>query len=72
MPFPIARPLSIPFGAWALALLLHAPGEASAAERTVYTGTLQGVGDIVMELDSAAADGELTGRYFYPNRWPSR
>lgn len=66
MPFPIARPLSIPFGALALALLLQTPGEASAAERTVYTGTLQGVGDIVMELDSAAADGELTGRYFYP------
>ncbi|WP_312993326.1 hypothetical protein [Achromobacter animicus] len=50
----------------ALALLMQASGEASAAERTVYTGTLQGVGDIVMELDSAAADGELTGRYFYP------
>lgn len=66
MPFPIARPLSIPIGALALALLLQAPGEASAAERTVYSGTLQGVGDIVMELDSAAADGELTGRYFYP------
>ncbi|PJI51758.1 hypothetical protein CTI14_54085, partial [Methylobacterium radiotolerans] len=37
-----------------------------AAERTVYTGTLQGVGDIVMELDSATAGNELTGRYFYP------
>jgi hypothetical protein len=55
------------FGALALAILLQAPGEAGAAERTVYTGTLQGVGDIVMELDSATVSGgELRGRYFYP------
>lgn len=40
---------------------------AHAAQRTVYAGTLQGAGDIVMELDSRpTADGMLTGRYFYP------
>ncbi|MGE8702450.1 MAG: hypothetical protein ACN6O5_07190 [Achromobacter sp.] len=64
MPFPFARPLSFPLGALTLAMLLQAP--VLAAERTVYTGTLQGAGDIVMELDSATADGALTGRYFYP------
>ncbi|CAB3858795.1 hypothetical protein [Achromobacter deleyi] len=53
------------------ALVLAAAGlcgsAAFAAPRTVYTGTLQGAGDVVMELDSqAAADGTLRGRYFYP------
>ncbi len=67
MSFAFARMLPSTFGALALAMLLQAPGQAGAAERTVYTGTLQGVGDIVMELDSAAASsGELSGRYFYP------
>ncbi len=64
MPFPFERPLSFSFGALALAMLLQAP--VLAAERTIYAGTLQGAGDIVMELDSSAADGVLTGRYFYP------
>ena len=67
MSFAFARMLPAMFGALALAILLQAPGEAGAAERTVYTGTLQGVGDIVMELDSATVSGgELRGRYFYP------
>lgn len=66
MSFPFARTNPLRLGALALAMLLQAPGQAGAAERTVYTGTLQGVGDIVMELDSTPADGELTGRYFYP------
>ena len=66
MSFPFARTLAFRSGALALAMLLQAPGQAGAAERTVYTGTLQGVGDIVMELDTAAAGGALTGRYFHP------
>lgn len=67
MSFPFARTLPSTFCALALAMLSQAPGLAGAAERIVYTGTLQGVGDIVMELDSAASSGgELTGRYFYP------
>lgn len=54
-------------GALTLASLLLAAGEAAAAPRTVYTGTLQGEGEIVMELDSEAAkDGVVKGRYFYP------
>ncbi|MBN3853097.1 hypothetical protein G3N59_06890 [Paraburkholderia sp. Ac-20340] len=37
-----------------------------AAPRTVYQGTLQGAGEIVMELDSQpATNGEIGGRYFY-------
>jgi len=56
-----------PFAAMALALLAHAGNPAHAAPRVVYTGTLQGAGDVVMELDSKPADnGMLTGRYFYP------
>lgn len=62
-----ARIPSSPLGALALGALLLAATDAGAAQRTVYTGTLQGVGEIVMELDSVAAgDGGLTGRYFYP------
>ncbi|WP_321859982.1 hypothetical protein [Burkholderia cenocepacia] len=44
---------------------LHA-GFAHAAPRTVYEGTLQGAGTVVMELDDRpAADGTISGRYFY-------
>ncbi len=66
--FPFsACTLSSRLGALALASLMMAAGEADAAQRTVYTGTLQGVGEIVMELDTVAAqDGALDGRYFYP------
>ncbi|VWC30799.1 hypothetical protein [Burkholderia lata] len=50
--------------AWAL-VALHA-GFANAAPRTVYEGTLQGAGAVVMELDDRpAADGSISGRYFY-------
>ncbi|WP_416372785.1 hypothetical protein [Achromobacter mucicolens] len=65
MSFSFARTRPFRFGVLTLAMLWQA-GHAGAAERTVYTGTLQGVGDIVMELDSATAGNELTGRYFYP------
>ncbi len=51
----------------ALGVLFMACGHALAAPRTVYTGTLQGAGDVVMELDSQpAGDGTVSGRYFYP------
>lgn len=51
----------------ALATMSAPGGQAVAAPRTVYAGTLQGAGEVVMELDnSPAADGVLTGRYFYP------
>lgn len=48
--------------------LLSLPGaQADAAQRTVYKGTLQGAGEVVLELDDAAgADGVVSGRYFYP------
>lgn len=63
-------PLRLPrstLAAMALALLAHTGNLAHAAPRVVYTGTLQGAGDVVMELDSKPADdGMLTGRYFYP------
>ncbi|WP_354006360.1 hypothetical protein [Burkholderia sp. 572] len=50
--------------AWVL-VALHA-GFAHAAPRTVYEGTLQGAGTVVMELDDRpAADGSISGRYFY-------
>ncbi|MGB3433977.1 hypothetical protein [Achromobacter sp.] len=50
----------------ALAVLSLSATQACATPRTVYTGTLQGAGDIVLELDTeAAANGRLTGRYFY-------
>ncbi|KWK31847.1 hypothetical protein WT77_03470 [Burkholderia stagnalis] len=49
----------------ALLFALHA-GVADAAPRIVYQGTLQGAGEVVMELDSRpAADGAISGRYFY-------
>ena len=52
--------------ALALAMLSLPPTHAAAAQRIVYTGTLQGAGDVVLELDTeASADGVLTGRYFY-------
>ncbi len=67
MPLPACRPPPLLLGALALAVLPLFGGTADAASRTVYTGTLQGAGDVVMELDSqAGANGELTGRYFYP------
>lgn len=53
----------------ALAVLSLSATQAAATPRTVYAGTLQGAGDIVLELDTdAAANGELTGRYFYAKR----
>ncbi|AYZ63257.1 hypothetical protein EGY31_08450 [Burkholderia multivorans] len=46
-------------------LALHA-GFADAAPRIVYQGTLQGAGEVVMELDSRpAAGGAISGRYCY-------
>ncbi len=46
-------------------IALHA-GFADAAPRTVYEGTLQGAGAVVMELDDRPApDGTISGRYFY-------
>ncbi len=51
----------------ALALAALATPSAHAAQRIVYSGTLDGAGEVVMELDAQAADnGVLTGRYFYP------
>lgn len=53
-------------GAVALTTLSLAGLDAHAAQRTVYQGTLQGAGQIVLELDNdAGADGGLSGRYFY-------
>lgn len=50
--------------AWVLVALYA--GFANAAPRTVYEGTLQGAGAVVMELDNRpAADGSISGRYFY-------
>jgi len=67
MTLPARRPTPLLLGALALAVLPLFGGTADAASRTVYTGTLQGAGDVVMELNSqAGANGELTGRYFYP------
>lgn len=49
-----------------LAVLSLSATQACATPRTVYAGTLQGAGDIVLELDTeSAANGRLTGRYFY-------
>ncbi|AOK57314.1 hypothetical protein [Burkholderia stagnalis] len=46
----------------ALVFALHA-GVADAAPRIVYQGTLQGAGEVVMELDSRpVADGTISGR----------
>ncbi|MCY1509646.1 hypothetical protein D9M68_439990 [compost metagenome] len=63
-PVRIFRPW---LGAFALALLPLAGNQAGAAPRAVYAGTLQGAGEVVMELE-AAQDGTLTGRYFYPKQ----
>jgi len=62
-PSPVRVSRSWP-GALALAFLPLMGGPASAAPRNVYAGTLQGAGEVVMELQ-AADDGTLTGRYFY-------
>lgn len=54
-------------GAMALPILALAAHATHAAPLIVYAGTLQGAGQVVMELDAqAAANGMLTGRYFYP------
>ncbi|MBB1597514.1 hypothetical protein [Achromobacter sp. UMC46] len=51
----------------ALTLAALASPVAHAAQRIVYAGTLDGAGEVVMELDAQAADnGVLTGRYFHP------
>lgn len=51
----------------ALAVLSIAMLDVHAAQRTVYKGTLQGAGEVVLELDdTAGADGVVSGRYFYP------
>ncbi|MGS1007022.1 hypothetical protein [Achromobacter anxifer] len=64
------RPLSLSrhscLALLALSTLSLTATQACAAPRTVYTGTLQGAGDIVLELDTeASANGTLAGRYFY-------
>lgn len=59
---PSMRPF---FRSACVLIALHA-GFANAAPRTVYEGTLQGAGTVVMELDDRpAADGTISGRYFY-------
>lgn len=66
MPSFIVRPRVHSLGALALALLSLMAAQASANQRTVYKGTLQGAGEVVLELDDAAgADGVVSGRYFY-------
>ncbi|WP_439328556.1 hypothetical protein [Achromobacter xylosoxidans] len=67
MPSSIFRPRLPSLGALALALLALPGAQADAAQRTVYKGTLQGAGEVVLELDDAAgANGVVSGRYFYP------
>ncbi|MGH8815229.1 MAG: hypothetical protein ACREX5_01465 [Achromobacter pestifer] len=61
----IRSPRSL-FGALALTILSQTSPTAHAAERVVYSGTLQGAGDVVMELDSQPGkDGAVQGRYFH-------
>jgi hypothetical protein len=53
---------------WIFVLALACVGQttAMAAPRIVYQGTLQGAGEVVMELDRhPASDGTVSGRYFY-------
>ena len=53
--------------ALAFATLAFGAGTAQAAQLIVYTGTLQGAGEVVMELNAqASSSGVLSGRYFYP------
>ena len=67
MPSFIVRPRVHSLGALALALLSLMAAQANANQRTVYKGTLQGAGEVVLELDDAAgAGGVVSGRYFYP------
>lgn len=67
MPSSLFRPHLPSLGALALALLALPGAQADAAQRTVYKGTLQGAGEVVLELDDAAgANGVVSGRYFYP------
>ena len=54
MPSFIVRPRVHSLGALALALLSLMAAQASANQRTVYKGTLQGAGEVVLELDDAA------------------
>ncbi|MGE8658960.1 MAG: hypothetical protein ACN6O8_19630 [Achromobacter sp.] len=69
MPSSLVRPPVHCLGAVALAVLSLMAAHAEAAQRTVYKGTLQGVGEVVLELDdAAAADAVVSGRYFYPKR----
>ncbi len=59
---PLMRPL---VRSACVLIALHA-GFADAAPRTVYEGTLQGAGTVVMELDDRpAVGGTISGRYFY-------
>lgn len=62
----IRHPLRSGFPLLAALALTVLGNTAGAAPRTVYTGTLQGAGEVVMELDSQPVNGVLTGRYFYP------
>ncbi|MGV2864475.1 hypothetical protein [Achromobacter sp. AGC39] len=40
---------------------------AETSLRSVYVGTLEGAGEVVMELEGQGSDGSpVTGRYFYP------
>ncbi|MCG2596604.1 MAG: hypothetical protein KBO59_03625 [Achromobacter sp.] len=62
-----ARHLRCAPAALILAMLSLAAFNAGATPRTVYQGTLQGAGEVVLELDDAAgANGVVSGRYFYP------
>jgi hypothetical protein len=54
--------LTIVFAAVILASL--PVSRALAGERTVYRGTLEGAGEVVMELEKTR--GTYNGRYFYP------
>lgn len=67
MPSSIVRARVHSLGALALALSSLLSAQADANQRTVYKGTLQGAGEVVVELDDApGANGVVSGRYFYP------
>lgn len=51
----------------AVAANAAAAAPAETRLRTVYLGTLEGAGEVVMELEGQGSDGSpVTGRYFYP------